>query len=79
MRADPQAAEDLLRDAVNIARRQRAKSLELRASTSLAGLFVAQGRHDDARSLLEPIYSWFSEGFDTRDLKDARRLLEALP
>jgi predicted ATPase len=78
MSGDAQAGEDLLRDAVDMARRQDAKSLELRESTSLARLFVAQGRHGAARSLLAPIYSWFSEGFDIRDLKQAKLLFEEL-
>jgi len=51
----------------------------LRAATSLARLWRDQGRRDEARTLLAPIYDWFTEGFDTRDLKEAKALLDALP
>jgi predicted ATPase len=61
------------RTAIDTARRQSAKSWELRATTSLARLLVEQGKRDEARTLLAEIYSWFTEGFDTADLKDARR------
>jgi predicted ATPase len=71
-------AETWLRRALAVARRQQAKSLELRAATSLANLWNAQGEHSKARDLLSPIYGWFTEGFDTVDLKQARRLLERL-
>ena len=54
------------------------KSLELRAATSLAGFWSSQGRQQAARELLAPIYDWFSEGFDTQDLMDARALLADL-
>ena len=60
------------------ARRQSGRSLELRAATSLARLWQQQGRTDEARDLLSPVYDWFTEGFDTRDLKDAKALLEEL-
>jgi predicted ATPase len=65
--------------ALDIARRQQAKSLELRAAMSLARLWQGQGKHAEARQLLAPIYNWFTEGFDTADLREAKGLLEALP
>jgi tetratricopeptide (TPR) repeat protein len=71
-------AEALFREAIGIARGQEAKSLELRAAMSLARLWQRQGRCDEARDLVAPIYDWFTEGFDTRDLKDAKALLEEL-
>jgi predicted ATPase len=71
-------AEDLLRRALEIAREQEAKWFELRAATSLARLLRDQGRRDEARALLAPIYDWFTEGFDTADLKDAKALLDEL-
>jgi predicted ATPase len=61
-----------------MAREQGAKSFELRAATSLARLWRDQGKHTEARDLLAPIYGWFTEGFDTRDLKEAKALLEEL-
>lgn len=64
--------------ALEIAHDQQAKSLELRAATSLARLWQQQGKYQDAHNLLAPIYEWFTEGFDTADLKDARALLEEL-
>jgi class 3 adenylate cyclase/predicted ATPase len=64
--------------AIDTARSQQAKSLELRAATSLARLWAAQGKRAEARDLLAPIYGWFTEGFDTADLKDARALLGEL-
>ena len=60
------------------ARRQEAKALELRAAASLAHLWQQQGKGEEARVLLAPIYGWFTEDFDTADLQDARALLEAL-
>jgi predicted ATPase len=64
--------------ALDIARHQQAKSLELRAATSLARLWQQQGRRDDARQLLAEVYGWFTEGFDTTDLQDAKACLDAL-
>jgi predicted ATPase len=64
--------------ALAIARKQAAKSWELRAATSLARLWQQQGKRDDAYELLAPVYSWFTEGFDTADLQEAKALLEAL-
>ena len=64
--------------AIEVARRQSAKSLELRATTSLARLLAKQGRRDEARTMLAEIYNWFTEGFDTPDLKDAKALLDGL-
>jgi predicted ATPase len=71
-------AEAWLQRAVDVAYRQEAKSLELRAAMSLARLWQHQGKHAEARELLAPVYSWFTEGFDTADLQEAKALLEAL-
>jgi predicted ATPase/DNA-binding winged helix-turn-helix (wHTH) protein len=71
-------AEACLHQALTIARRQQAKSLELRAAMSLARLWQHQGKRTEARELLAPIYSWFTEGFDTADIQDAKALLEDL-
>ena len=71
-------AEALFGQSLEIARRQEAKTFELRAATSLARLWQRQGKRDAARALLAPVYAWFTEGFDTRDLKDAKALLEEL-
>jgi len=60
------------------ARKQSAKSFELRATTSLARLLEKQGRREEARTMLAAIYDWFTEGFDTADLKDAKTLLNQL-
>jgi predicted ATPase len=64
-----QEAEDCFHKAIAIARRQQAKSLELRATVSLARLWRQQGKKEEARQMLAEIYDWFSEGFDTADLK----------
>jgi len=64
--------------AIEIARKQSAKSWELRATTSLARLLARGGRHDEARTMLAETYNWFTEGFNTVDLKDAKRLLNEL-
>jgi predicted ATPase len=61
-----------------VARRQEAKSLELSAAIGLARLWAQQGQGRVALDLLRPLYSWFTEGFDTKDLKEARALLEEL-
>jgi predicted ATPase len=61
-----------------VAREQQAKSWELRAAMSMARLWRDQGKRDDARALLAPVYDWFTEGFDTLDLKEAKVLLEEL-
>jgi predicted ATPase len=71
-------AEFCFGQALDVARRQQARSWELRTSVSLARLWQKQGKTKDARELLEPIYGWFTEGFDTADLKDAKALLEEL-
>jgi hypothetical protein len=71
-------AAECFRNALEIARRQSAKSWELRATTSLARLLRDTGRRDEARTMLAEIYSWFTEGFDTADLKDAKQLLNEL-
>ena len=71
-------AESCFRQALEIARRQGAKSLELQAAMSLSRLWQRQGKYTEARELLAPIYGWFTEGFDTMDLQEARALLEAL-
>jgi predicted ATPase len=64
--------------ALDISRQQEAKSLELRAATSLARLWAEQGRRAQAQDLVAPIYDWFTEGFETQDLKDAKTLLDEL-
>jgi predicted ATPase len=75
----PQAeAEAWVRRALDVARRQKAKALELRAAMSLARLWQQQGKRAAAYDLLAPIYGWFTEGFDTADLHEAKMLLEAL-
>ena len=71
-------AEASFRQAIEIARRQSAKWWELRATVSLARLLRDTGRRDEARAVLAEIYNWFTEGFDTADLKDARALLDEL-
>jgi predicted ATPase len=75
----PQAeAEAWLQRALDVAHRQEAKSLELRAAMSLAHLWQQQDRSAEARDLLAPVYGWFTEGFDTTDLQEAEALLKAL-
>ena len=76
--ADKVEAEGCFRKANEIAQAQKAKSLELRAATSLARLWNDQGKSEQARDLLTPIYDWFTEGFDLADLKDAKVLLSEL-
>jgi predicted ATPase len=71
-------AESCFRQAIEVARRQDAKSLELRATTDLARLLAKRGKWEEARRVLSELYSWFTEGFDTADLKDAKALMEQL-
>ena len=73
-----EAAEELYRKALSIAEAQEAKLWELRAAVSLARLWGEQGRRAEARDLLAPVYGWFTEGFDTADLKEAKALLDEL-
>jgi class 3 adenylate cyclase/tetratricopeptide (TPR) repeat protein len=75
---DRKQAEALFREAIDVARKQDAKAWELRATTSLARLLAKQGKRDEARAMLAEIYNWFTEGFDTADLKDAKALLGEL-
>ena len=72
------SAEAYLEQALAIARAQQAKSWELCTTMSMARLWCDQGKRDEARDLLAPIYGWFTEGFDTRDLKEAKGLLDGL-
>jgi predicted ATPase len=76
--SDPTKAEACFRNAMAVAQAQCAKLWELRAATSLARLWRDQGRRAKARDLLAPVYGWFTEGFDTADLKDAKGLLDEL-
>jgi predicted ATPase len=71
-------AEQAIRQSIEVARRQQAKLLELRAATSLARLWAEQSKHAEAYDLLAPVYDWFTEGFDTPDLKEAKALLDGL-
>ena len=71
-------AEECFLKAIEVARRQQAKSLELRAATSLARLWQQQGKTAEAHRMLSEIYNWFTEGFDTKDLQEAKELLEEL-
>ncbi len=75
---DIHQAENCFQQALAVARRQQAKPLELRAAMSLSRLWQRQGKRDEARKLLAPIYSWFTEGFDTADLQEAKALLDML-
>ena len=77
--SDNQAdAESCFTQAIAIAQKQQAKALELRAAASLARLWQQQGKRQEAYDLLAPVYNWFTEGFDTADLKDAKKLLQEL-
>ena len=76
--ADAANAQTYFERALTVARQQQAKSWELRAAMSLARLWRDQGKVQQARELLAPVYGWFTEGFDTRDLKEAKQLLEEL-
>jgi predicted ATPase len=78
VQGDDVKAEASLHKAIEVARRQSAKSWELRATTSLARLWQAQGKGEEARQMLAEIYGWFTEGFDTPDLTEAGALLGAL-
>jgi predicted ATPase len=71
-------AETWLQRALDVARRQEAKSLELRAAMSLARLWQQQGKRAEGHALLAPVYGWFTEGFDTPDLQEAKALLGEL-
>jgi predicted ATPase len=75
---DAAKAEAYFERALTIACQQQAKSWELRAAMSMARLWHDQGKQDEARDLLAPIYGWFTEGFDTPDLKEAKALLDEL-
>ena len=72
------AAEDNYLASLDVGRQQQAKSWELRTSTSLARLWQSQGKRKEALDLLKPVYDWFTEGFDTKDLKEAEALLDEL-
>jgi predicted ATPase len=76
--ANTAPAEEAFLTAIAVAQQQRARSFELRATTSMARLWRDQGKRDEARELLAPVYGWFTEGFDTRDLKEAKALLDEL-
>src|SRR5205807_3081670 len=75
---DPAKAQAYFDRALAVARQRQAKSWELRAAMSMARLWRDQGKRDEARDLLAPLYGWFTEGFDTRDLKEAKALLDKL-
>jgi predicted ATPase len=75
---DASQAETCFHQALDIARQQQAKSFELRAATSLARLWQSQGKRQEAYDLLAPVYHWFTEGFDTADLQEAKTLLDQL-
>jgi predicted ATPase len=76
--ANAPEAEAHFHQALAVARHQQAKSLELRAAMSLSRLWQQQGKRQEAHDLLAPIYGWFTEGFDTADLQEAKALLDAL-
>ena len=76
--AQGEEADACFRQALAIARQQQAKSLELRAATSLSRLWQRQGKRAEAYALLAPLYDWFTEGLDTVDLQEAKTLLEGL-
>jgi predicted ATPase len=75
---DAKEIETCLRAAMTLANQRKEKSLELRAAVSLARFWRDQGKRDEARELLAPVYGWFTEGFDTLDLKQAKALLDEL-
>jgi predicted ATPase len=76
MRGDVPAAEEAFDEAVRVARKQGARSLELRAAMSMCRVRTMMGRREEGRQMLEPIYRWFAEGIDTPDLREARMLLD---
>jgi predicted ATPase len=76
--ANTAPAEEAFLTAIAIAQQQKSRSFELRAATRLARLWRGQGKRDEARELLAPVYGWFTEGFDTLDLKEAKALLDEL-
>jgi len=78
LQGDDAEAEISLQQAIQVARHQSARSWELRATVSLCRLWQKQGRTDEARHMLAEVYGWFTEGFDTPDLQEARALLDAL-
>ena len=78
LQGDEAKAEASFCRAIQVARRQQARSWELRATVSLCRLWRQQGRVDEARQMLSEVYGWFTEGFDTPDLQEARTLLSAL-
>ncbi len=78
LKGDLQGAEQNYLASLDWAREQQAKSWELRTSTSLARLWQSQGKRKEALDLLKPVYDWFTEGFDTKDLIEAKALLEEL-
>jgi predicted ATPase len=73
-----QEAEGYFLKALDISRKQQAKSLELRATVSIARLWQSQGKQHEAHQMLSEIYNWFTEGFDTKDLQEAKALLDSL-
>ena len=75
---DPERARHAYEAGIAVARKQEAKFWELRAAMSMARLWRDQGKRDEARDLLAPVYGWFTEGFDTLDLKEAKALLDEL-
>ena len=78
MSGEADKAQEYYELALAVARQQQAKSWELRAAMSMARLWRDQGKREEARELLAPVYGWFTEGFDTRDLKEAKALLASL-
>jgi predicted ATPase len=78
LKGDDAGAEQSYLDSLDVAREQQAKSWELRTSTSLARLWQTQGKRNEALDLLKRVYDWFGEGFDTKDLIEAKALLEEL-
>jgi len=78
LRGSPDVGIEFLDKALRTARSQQAKALELRSATDLAALWMEQGKREEAAKLLAPIYGWFTEGFETHDLKQAKALLDQL-